>query len=90
MGPYRTENDHIKPHRRANLDYRFKYSWNIFSHNYVSHIFLITLSLNIQPIDSNSFYPGQSLSFSIHIQNQVVYGNWGSGILWLVDLQYIM
>lgn len=61
-----------------------------FSHNYVSHIFLITLSLSIQPIDSNLFYPDQSLSFSIHIQNQVVYGNWGSGILWLVYLQYIM
>lgn len=59
-------------------------------HSYVSHILLITLSLSIQLIESNSFYPGLSLSLSMHIQNQVVYGNWSSGILWLVDLQYIM
>ena len=40
MRPYHIENDHIKPHRRANLDYRFKCSWNILLHSYVSHIFL--------------------------------------------------
>lgn len=62
-------------------------------HSFYIAMFLIYFSLVyhlVFNIESNSLYPGLSLSLSMHIQNQVVYGNSGSDILWLVDLQYIM